>query len=83
MLGALTGAVQTHLVVGQTIGELALERQRAACSGAVERGVVAVWVGSAETEDVVRLEDVPVGVLHLALAYRTSKSRSYKRPDIT
>ena len=49
-------------------------------SGAVELGVVAVGVGSAKTEDVSRLEDVPEGPLHLALANCTSESQSDEWP---
>ena len=49
-------------LVGWAFGELALEQQRAARSG----------VGSAETEDKSRLDDVLVG-----------ESQSYERPAIT
>ena len=82
-VASVLGVVRESGLVGRAFGELALERQRAARLGAVERGVAAVWVGSAETEDVSRLEYVLVGVLHLALAYRTTNSRSYERPAIT
>ena len=62
----LAAAATESGLVGQAFRKHALDRQRAARSGAVERGVAAIWVGSAE-----------------ALAYRTSKSRSYERPAIT
>ena len=40
----------------------------------LRQGVVAVWVVSAETEDVSRLEDVPEGALHLAQRQRAARS---------
>ena len=58
----MAAAATVSGLVGRAFGELALERQRAARSG----------VGSAETEDKSRLDDVLVG-----------ESRSYERPTIT
>ena len=44
--------------------------------------MVVVGVGNAKTEDISRLDDVPEGALHLALAYQASESQSDEWPAV-